>query len=38
MIIDSKMLKENLVSDLLREANELTAITAASKKTARGRK
>lgn len=38
MIIESKLVREKLVSDLLREANELTAIMAASKKTSRSRK
>ena len=38
MIIDCKLMKENLVSGLLREANEITAIMASSKITARSRK
>lgn len=37
VIIESNLLKENLVSDLLREASELTAIMASSKITARKR-
>ncbi len=37
VIIESNLLKENLVSDLLREAKELTAIMASSKITARKR-
>jgi four helix bundle protein len=38
VIIESDLMKENLVSDLLREAGELTAIMASSKITARGRR
>lgn len=38
MIIDCKLMKESLVSDLLREAGEITAIMASSKMTARSRK
>ncbi|HQU92139.1 MAG TPA: four helix bundle protein [Pyrinomonadaceae bacterium] len=38
MIVESKLMEERLVRDLLREANEITAIMAASKKTARARK
>jgi four helix bundle protein len=38
LIIDTELMKENLVVDLLREAGELTAIMASSKITARGRK
>src|SRR5436853_7016080 len=38
MIIESELMEERLVSDLLAEANEITAIIAASKKTARGRR
>jgi four helix bundle protein len=34
IIIESRMLKERLVTDLLKEANEITAIIVASKKTA----
>lgn len=37
VIIEANLLEERLVVDLLREANELTAIMAASKKTARSR-
>jgi len=33
-IIDEKLLKENMVKPLLKEANELTAIFASSRKTA----
>jgi four helix bundle protein len=35
LIIESKLMKERLVIDLLREANEITAIMVASKKTSR---
>lgn len=35
VIIESNLMEEKLVSDLLREANEMTAIMAASKITAR---
>ena len=38
MIIEAELLEERLVVDLLREANEITAIMVASKRTARGRK
>jgi four helix bundle protein len=38
MIIESNLMKESLVSDLLREAGEITAIMASSKITARSRK
>lgn len=38
MIIEADLMEERLVKDLLREANEITAIMAASKKTARSRK
>ncbi len=37
-IIDAEILKKNLVEDLLKEANELTAIFTASGKTARTNK
>ncbi len=37
IIIESELMEERLVRDLLDEANEITAIMAASKKTARGR-
>jgi four helix bundle protein len=37
MIIESNLMKENLVKDLLQEANEITAIMAASKISARKR-
>lgn len=36
-IIDEKLLKKQLVEPLLKEANELTAIFIASRKTARGK-
>ena len=36
LIIESAMLDEAKVKDLLKEANEITAIMVASKKTARG--
>ena len=35
MIIEANRMEERLVIDLLREANEITAIMAASKRTAR---
>lgn len=35
VIIEANLMEEKLVADLLREANEITAIMAASKKTAR---
>ena len=38
LIIESKLLKEGLVTDLLQEAYEITKIMAASKITARNRK
>jgi|ERR1035437_9494865 four helix bundle protein len=38
LIIESKLMKESLVIDLLVEAGELTRIMASSKKTARSRK
>ena len=38
MIIEAKLMEERLIADLLREANEITAIMVASKRTARGRK
>jgi four helix bundle protein len=38
VIIDTELMKEALVVDLLREASELTAIMASSKITARGRR
>jgi four helix bundle protein len=38
MIIESNLMKESLVSDLLRGAGEITAIMASSKITARSRK
>lgn len=38
LIIDAEILKKNLVEDLLKEANELTAIFTASGKTARTNK
>jgi four helix bundle protein len=38
MIIEAELMEERLVKDLLREANEITAIMAASKRTARSRK
>ena len=38
LIVESGMLDERLVIDLLREASEITAIMVASKKTARARK
>jgi len=38
LIIESRLLKETVVADLLREANELTKIMSASKITARSRK
>jgi four helix bundle protein len=34
LIMDEKLLKENMVKPLLKEANELTAIFASSRKTA----
>ncbi len=37
VIIEANLLEERLVVDLLREANEITAIMASSKKTARSR-
>jgi len=37
-IIDDKLLKKNLVEPLLKEADELTGIFVASRKTARQRK
>ena len=37
MIIEAALMDERFVKDLLREANEITAIMAASKKTERGR-
>ena len=36
LIIEGQLLTPNLVEPLLQEANELTAIMAASRKTARG--
>lgn len=38
LIIDAEILKKNLVEELLKEANELTAIFTASGKTARSNK
>ncbi len=38
IIIEAELMDERLVRELLSEANEITAIMAASKKTARGRK
>ncbi|MFM9903909.1 MAG: four helix bundle protein [Pyrinomonadaceae bacterium] len=38
MIIEAELMDERLVKDLLREANEVTAIMAASKRTAKSRK
>lgn len=38
LIIESGLLEEKLVVDLLREANEITAIMSASKITARSKK
>ncbi len=38
MIIEANLMEERLVADLLREANEITAIIVASKRTARERK
>ena len=38
LIIESGLMKGNLVADLLREANEITAIMAASKIKARSNK
>lgn len=38
MIVEAELMDERLVSDLLREANEITAIMVASKRTARSRK
>lgn len=38
VIIETELLPEKKVVELLREANEITAIMAASKKTARARK
>ena len=38
MIIEAELMDERLVKDLLREANEITAIMAASKLTAKSRK
>jgi len=38
LIIESRLLKETVVADLLGEANELTKIMSASKITARIRK
>jgi four helix bundle protein len=38
LIIESGLMEEKLVSDLLREANEITAIISASKITARNNK
>ena len=38
VIIEANLMEEKLVIDLLREANEITAIMAASKRTARQRK
>ncbi|MEO7660509.1 MAG: four helix bundle protein [Pyrinomonadaceae bacterium] len=38
IIIETKLMDERLVIDLLREANEITAIMAASKRTARNKK
>lgn len=38
LIIESGLMKEERVKDLLKEANELTAIFTASGKTARGSK
>jgi four helix bundle protein len=35
LIIESKLMREILVQDLLKEANEITAIIVSSKKTAR---
>jgi four helix bundle protein len=35
LIIESKLMREVLVQDLLKEANEITAIIVSSKKTAR---
>lgn len=37
LIIEAELMEERLVCDLLNEANEITAIMAASKKTARTR-
>lgn len=37
LIIEAELMEERLVRDLLLEANEITAIMAASKKTARNR-
>ncbi len=36
-IVDEELLKKQLVEPLLKEANELTAIFIASRKTARGK-
>ena len=38
MVIESELLPEKKVTELLREANEITAIMVASKRTARGRR
>jgi hypothetical protein len=38
MLIEAKVIKSNLVADLLAEANELTAIIAASRITAKKNK
>ena len=35
MIIDAKLLEENLVKDLLKEANEITAIMYSTRNTAK---
>jgi len=37
LVIESKLLKENLVESLLKEANELAAILLASIKTAKSK-
>lgn len=38
LLIEAKIVKSNLISDLLAEANELTAILAASRKTAKSQR
>jgi len=38
MLLEAKIVKPNLVSGLLAEANELTAILAASRKTAKSKR
>jgi four helix bundle protein len=38
LLVESGLVREELVSDLMREADELVSITVASIKTARSRK